>query len=188
MIQSFLRRTAMGNGIIEKGTVIKGFDGVHPGLVFQLNDPDQAPSTLIIAVDEALRPYYGLGGTYELALTRAGEHVSFLSFRTQSIGWASAPFNPHLTGTPPIRDLAGGEGLPLILMRVNVTGGVVEDSEYMVLGHGLSEEIIKASNAMLEKGFDMSLFEKEKISLFERFPKDDDIAAAADCRDTMKME
>ena len=163
-------------GALGRGDIINELKGASPGLLFQLNDPGEQCSVLAIAVNDALSPLFTLGGRYDFAYTEADEDIAFLSLRIDGGYWIAAPFNPCVSATPALGSLEDGEGLPVMIVKVNVADGMVEDSEYAVMGNFFSNLIIESSNRMLSRGTDMESFLSAKNRAYARFPSDEDIA------------
>ena len=159
-----------------KGDIITELRGASPGLLFQLNDPAEQSSVLAVAVSDSLSPLFTLGGRYDFAYTETDEDISFLSMRIDGGYWIAAPFNPCVSGTPKLESLPEGAGLPLMIVKVNVADGAVEDSEYVVMGNFFSNLIIDSSNRMLSRGTGMEVVLRAKKDAYERFPSDEDIA------------
>ena len=163
-------------GAFQKGDIITELKGASPGLLFQLNDPAEQPSVLAIAVSDQHSPLFTLGGRYDFAYSETDDDISFLSLRIDGGYWLSAPFNPTVGGTPEIEALPEGAGLPLMIVKVNVADGMVEDSEYAVLGSLFSNQIIESSNRMRRRETDMATFLSAKNRAYAKYPTDEDIA------------
>lgn len=162
--------------VFQKGDIIPELSGAAPGLMFQLNDPYEQPSVIALAVNSDISPLFPLGGKYDFAWSVLGDDIAFLSFRPEGAHWCSAPFNPHLTGTPKIGALEEGNGIPCLLVKVNTEGGIVEYSEYIVLGSFFSNLITKDSDRMLDSEFDLTSFLNAKNRAYAEYPTDDAIA------------
>ena len=153
------------------GECVEQFIGSSQGIMW---DVDSSGASLIFIIKEEYLSQYRLGGHYDFFFTRFNETM-FICVKLGNNPWASAPYTPHCSPDFELVNYEKGMGMPVKVMLINATNGIIQQIDFLVLGHDFSANFMYNCEDILSSPFDSMGHQLTIQAVYQRHLTDEEL-------------
>lgn len=160
--------------IYSKGSVIPQFVNSTPGCQFDFSDE---LATLYIRLSNEEIKNYTISGACSFGCIRISNCI-FFCFNIGTLGWASCPYNPHLSDDYKIGiRYSEGTGVPLTILLISCEDGLLHEISMVGLGNEFSNALCTAADELYRSDFNIEDYRKVIDSVYDSFETDEELAS-----------
>ena len=151
------------------GKKFNQFIGSQSGFMFDIIDNC---GILFVIVDEDNIEQFKLGGHYDFWCSSYNETLFFAS-KIANNPWYSAPYTPHLSSDYKLYEFDEGMGMPLTIVLISNSDGVIKELDFLTLGNHFSNTLYYLCEDILDKPFDSRRHTLTIQAVYQKFSSDE---------------